>query len=124
MWYVKRIFLEAVIDEPQMFADGYTHYSSQKGFHTLNNDSEFDNYLGYISSIDATESKNESRNWNDPHPKWYEFRKRIDKVVKGIIDDWDLKDAFIEALRNNKLRTYLREKHYKRGLRFVHSCQV
>ena len=33
VWYVKRIFLEAAIDEPQMFADGYTHYSSQKGFH-------------------------------------------------------------------------------------------
>ena len=49
--------MEAAIDEPQMFADGYTHYSSEKGFHTLHNDSEFDNYLGYVSSIDATESK-------------------------------------------------------------------
>ena len=124
VWYVKRIFLEAAIDEPQMFADGYTHYSNEKGFHTLQNDIDFDNYLGFVSSIDATESKNESRNWNNPHPKWYEFRKRIDKVVKGIKDDWDLKDVFIEASRNKKLDTYLRGKHYKRGLGFVHSCQV
>ena len=108
--------MEAAIDEPQMFADGYTHYSSQKGFHALHNNSEFDNYLGYVSSIDATESKNESRNWNYPHPKWYEFRKRIDKVVKSIKDDWDLKDVFIEAWRNNKLHTYLRKKITKEVL--------
>ena len=69
VWYVKRIFLEAAIDEPQMFADGYTHYSDEKGFHTLQNDIDFDNYLGFVSSIDATESKSESRNWNNPHPK-------------------------------------------------------
>ena len=90
----------------------------------MNNDSEFDDYLGYVSLVDATESKNKSKNWNNPHPNWYEFRKRIDKVVKGIIDDWDLKDVFIEASRNNKLHTYLRGKHYKRGLGFVHSYQV
>ena len=122
---MKQIFLEAAIDSPHMFADGYTHYSKEKGFQKLDPIREFDDLVWCVQLIDAKETKSDSRNWNMPHPKWYEFRKRIDKATNNNDTlEWKVSDVLVEATRKLHLPEYLRGKHYKRGLGFVHSCQV
>ena len=83
LFYVKQVFLEAAVDSPEMFEDGYTHYCGMKGFQKLESNTEIDDIIWYVSLINATETLYQASLFNMPHPKWYELRKRIDKAEKN-----------------------------------------
>ena len=54
-----------------------------------------DDLIRYVSLIDATETEmNKRRNWNTPHPKWCELKKRIVDAPKNELGEWELKDVF------------------------------
>ena len=50
----------------------------------------------YVNTIDKEMTINLKRSWNYPHPKWFEFRKRIDKEEQDILKRWRPVTIFTE----------------------------
>ena len=124
VYYVKSIFMEAAVDNPEMF-DGITHYSNKDGFLNLNVDEHVDDLIRYVTTIDVTEDVHRKRNWNLPHPKWLELRKRIDKSPRNDSGEWELKEVFVEASFQTTLDSTVRGTHYNfSGVRLVNHCSV
>ena len=102
-----------------MFKDDFTHYSIDKGFHKLESNRDIDDILRYVSLIDKTETSYESTKINMPHPKWYEFRKRVDKAEKNKDGEWKLRDVFVEASDPILIPWTLMGIPYKKGFGIV-----
>ena len=116
---MKEVFLEATIDSPHMFEDVYTYYNSQKGFHKLECNYQIDDIIEYVSLIDKRETAYQSTLKNMPHPKWDEFRKRVDKAEKNKNGEWRLEDVFVEAKNHCYMPLTLFGIPYKNGLGIV-----
>ena len=74
---IKEIFYKAAIDSPEMF-QGYTHYKDLEGFVKDQKDNEFDLFLEHVNMIDRKEPERGKEGEYFPHPKWLEFRRRVD----------------------------------------------
>ena len=74
---IKEIFYEAAIDRPEMF-QGYTHYKDSEGFVKDQKDNDFDLFLDYVKMIDKKNPERGKEGEHFPHPKWLEFRRRVD----------------------------------------------
>ena len=116
---MKQVFLEAAVDSPEMFEDGYTHYSLSTGFQKLESNTEIDDIIRYVKLINATETSYQASQFNMPHPKWFELRKRIDKAEKNSKGEWRLADVFVEATKYCDIPTTLRGIPYKDGIGIV-----
>ena len=118
-WYVKQVYLEAAVDHPEWFEDGYTHYNNEKGFHKLYCNEQIDDIIKYVLLIDKRENAYQATQKNMPHPKWDEFRKRIDKAEKNDHGEWRLQDVFVEATKHHYMDSRYFGIPYKNGLGIV-----
>ena len=116
---MKEVFYEAAVDSPTMFEDGFTHYSIEKGFHKLEINRDMDDIIRYVSLIDKTETYYESTKKNMPHPKWYEYRKRVDNAEKNKDGEWKLRDVFVEASTHYFMPLTLMGIPHKKGFGIV-----
>ena len=64
-------------------------------------------------------TRNEERSWNNPHPKWFEFRKRVDDAKLDNENRWELESVFKEAATKNTFLRGMKGMHYKDGLGIV-----
>ena len=69
--------------------------------------------------IDKREKVYQSTQKNMPHPKWDEFRKRVDKAEKNQNGEWRLNDVFVEAKNHCYMPSTLFGIPYKNGLGIV-----
>ena len=98
IWYLKEVFWEAAIDNPEYF-EGFTHYNNPIGFIKASEQHLFDLFIGYVRMINRLLTRNEERSWNNPHPKWFEFRKRVDGAKLDHENRWELGSVFREAAK-------------------------
>ena len=118
IWYLKEVFWEAVIDNPECF-EGFTHYNNSIGFIKASEQHLFDLFIGYVRMIDRPMIRNEERSWNNPHPKWFEFRKRVDGAKLDHENRWELGSVFREAAKKITFVGGMKGMHYKDGLGIV-----
>ena len=69
--------------------------------------------------MDKRETAYESTLKNMPHPKWDEFRKRIDNAKKNDHGEWRLQDVFVEATKHCYMDSTYFGIPYKYGLGIV-----
>ena len=115
---IKEIFYEAAIDSPEMF-QGYTHYKDSEGFIKDRKDKDFDLFLEYVNMIDKKNPERGKEGESFPHPKWLEFRRRVDRCRKDKEGNWNLSDVFIEASRLTSFSSAKKGKDYNKGFGFV-----
>ena len=120
---IKEIFYEAAIDSPEMF-QGYTHYKDSEGFIKDRKDKDFDLFLEYVNMIDKKNPERGREGENFPHPKWLEFRRRVDRCRKDKEGNWNLSDVFIEASRLTSFSSAKKGKHYNKGFGFVTTKKI
>ena len=94
----------------------YTHFSKQTGFVEFGRNTEFDLFIEYVKSIDEKTSESEERKWYNPHPKWLEFRNRVDSAELNNDRRWELHEVFKEEAKRNSLMNQYQGIHYKDGL--------
>ena len=115
---VQELFFEVAIDNPTMF-QGYTHYDNMNGFSKKERDRDMDIFMEYVRMI---EPENPSHGWGGihfPHPKWIEFRKRVDREEKDSEGRWCLRNVFKEAAKITNFEERKKGKHYQNGFGFV-----
>ena len=110
-----RSFFEAAISSPGLFEE-YTHFGKQTGFVDFSRDTGFDLFLEYVKSIEENTSESEGSKWYHPHPKWLEFRKRVDSAEVNNDRRWELHEVFKEEAKRNSLMNQYQGIHYKDGL--------
>ena len=122
IWYLKKVFYEAAIDHPEYF-EGYTHYGKFSGFIEASQQNEFELFIQYVRMIDKPMTRNEERSWNHPHPKWYEFRKRVDEATLNKENQWELESVFKEAATKLTFLKGMKGMHYKDGFGLTMTTQ-
>ena len=98
---------------------GNTHYKDTVGFVKDQKDNEFALFLEYVNMIDKTVPEKGKEGENFPHPKWLEFRRRVDQCIQDNEGNWNLHDVFIEAAQITNFSSAKRGKHYNNGFGFV-----
>ena len=110
-YYLRKVFLECAIDNPDLLDCKYTHYWAGSGFLIRKRDSDWDRVVELIKTIvvtdssenkpegsDDSEKKNEGRDVNNPHPKLREFHLRTKTDIGGEKEQkWKVRDVFREA---------------------------
>ena len=122
IWYLKEVFWEAAIDNPEYF-EGYTHYGKSTGFIEASEQNEFELFIQYVRMIDRPMTRNEEQSWNNPHPKWYEFRKRVDEATLNKENQWELESVFKEAATKLTFLKGMKGMHYKDGFGVIMTTQ-
>ena len=64
-------------------------------------------------------TRNKKRSWNNPHPKWFEFRNRVDDAKLDNENQWELESVFKEAATKITFLQGMKGMHYKDGLGIV-----
>ena len=108
-------FFEAAITSPDMFKH-YTHFGKQTGFVEVGRNTEFDLFIEYVKSIKEKTSEKEEIKMYYPHPKWLEFRNRVDAAELNNDRRWELHEVFKEEAKRNSLMNQYQGIHYKDGL--------
>ena len=116
------MFYKAAIDNPEYF-EGYTHYGKFSGFIEASKQNEFELFIQYVRMIDRPMTRNEERSWNHPHPKWYEFRKRVDEATLNKENQWELESVFKEAATKLTFLKGMKGMHYKDGFGVIMTTQ-
>ena len=122
IWYLKEVFWEAAIDNPEYF-EGFTHYNNPIGFIKASEQQLFDLFIEYIRMINRPMTRNEERSWNNPHPNWYEFRKRVDEATLNKENQWELESVFKEAATKLTFLKGMKGMHYKDGFGVIMTTQ-
>ena len=94
----------------------FTLFSKQTGFAGLWRNHEIDLFIEYVKSIKEKTSEREERKWYNPHPKWLEFRNRVDAAELNNDRRWELIDVLKEEAKPNSLMNQYQGIHYKDGL--------
>ena len=92
------------------------HFGKQTGFVEFDRNTEFDLFIEYVKSIKEKTSEQEERKWYNPHPKWLEFRNRVDAAELNNDRRWELHEVFKEEAKRNSLMNQYQGIHYKDGL--------
>ena len=115
---MKEVFWEAAINNPEYF-EGFTHYNNPIGFIKASEQQLFDLFIEYVRMINRPMTRNEEQSWNNPHPKWFEFRKRVDDAKLDNKNQWELESVFKEAATKITFLRGMKGRHYKDGLGIV-----